>query len=182
MVLYGMSRVPFLDNRALKGNTAVIRLNRMTDYAVVVLGMLNINGRRHGFSPMSASEIASRTGISQPATAKIMKLLAQAGLVEATRGKDGGYALARDGGSISIAEIIEALEGPIALTACVEGASDPCASRHHCFISGNWQKVNAAISGALHDVTLAELVDPDHMFEPLDATPSADNLNVKGVL
>lgn len=158
----------------------MIRLNRMTDYAVVVLSMLALERKRDGVRYMSASEIASRSGISQPATAKIMKLLAQAGLVEALRGKDGGYALIREDHSISMAEIIEALEGPIALTACVEGAADPCASRHRCFISGNWQKVNTAIADALKDVSLAEMVDPHYLFNSLEDNETGENL--KGVL
>lgn len=152
----------------------MIRLNRMTDYAVVVLSLLALekNHARQGQDEvmLSAAEIADRTGISQPATAKIMKLLAQAGLVQAARGKDGGYLLTRSPEQVSIVQIIEAMEGPIALTACVTTATDPCSSRHSCFISGNWEKVNLAIAGALEGVTLAEMIDPQYMFNPAGLT------------
>ena len=143
----------------------MIKLNRMTDYAVVVLSLLAFENQRRGIM-MSATEIASRTGISQPATAKIMKMLAQANLVEASRGKDGGYRLARSPSEVTIAKIIEAMEGPIALTNCVTTSSDPCSSRHSCFISGNWEKVNGAIADALECVTLAEMINPSDMFKP----------------
>ena len=146
----------------------MIRLNRMTDYAVVVLSLLAFEGRRQNTAMMSASEIASRTGITQPATAKIMKLLAHAGFVEAARGKDGGYTLVRAPETLSIVEIIEAMEGPIALTACVEASVDPCASRHSCFIGGHWEKVNSAIADALECVTLADMIDPQQLFIPAE--------------
>ena len=158
----------------------MIRLNRMTDYAVVVLSLLAFEGRRQNTAMMSASEIASRTGITQPATAKIMKLLAHAGFVEAARGKDGGYILVRAPETLSIAEIIEAMEGPIALTACVEASNDPCAARHSCFIGGNWEKVNSAIADALEGVTLAQMIDPQQLFIPADADHLAGH--PKGVL
>ena len=91
-------------------------------------------------------------------------MLAAAGLVSATRGKAGGYGLMRDPSSISVAEIIEALEGPIALTACVETSVDSCAARYSCFLGGNWERVNIAIADALGSVTLADLVNPNHLF------------------
>ena len=145
----------------------MIKLNRMTDYGAVVLSVLACQWRfDHGVS-LSATDVSARCGLSQPSTAKILKMLAGAGLVEATRGKNGGYLLATSPEEISVAAIIEALEGPIALTACVETSTDPCASKQSCFLSGNWEKVNAVIGTALSSMTLADLIDPESYFKPV---------------
>ncbi|MCE2517987.1 MAG: SUF system Fe-S cluster assembly regulator [Alphaproteobacteria bacterium] len=144
----------------------MIKLNRMTDYGAVVLSILAFQWRfEHGVS-LSASDISARSGISQASTAKILKMLAAGGLVEATRGKHGGYVLSSAPELVSVAAIIEALEGPIALTACVETSADPCSSRQSCFLSGHWEKVNTAIGSALSAMTLADLIDPEHYFKP----------------
>lgn len=147
----------------------MLRLNRMTDYAAVVLCLMASN-HRHGMAgSLSTTDIAQRSGLGQPTVAKIMQKLAQGGLVVAHRGKDGGYQLARSPEAIGVAEIIEVMEGPIALTACVETAADPCASRHSCVISGNWERVNTALAAALRGVSLADLTDPETYFRPAEA-------------
>ncbi|XDZ66769.1 SUF system Fe-S cluster assembly regulator [Alphaproteobacteria bacterium LSUCC0684] len=136
----------------------------MTDYAAILLSLLAYEQRHDEDTCLSAADISGRTGLSQPTVAKILKMLAAADLVSATRGKSGGYALMQDPASISVAAIIEALEGPIALTACVETSVDACASRYSCFLGGNWERVNVAIADALASVTLADLVNPDSLF------------------
>ena len=149
----------------------MIRLNRMTDYAAVVLSVM-ASAHHHGEKgSLSTTDISARSGLGQPTVAKIMKQLSQAGLVNATRGKDGGYSLTRAPEAIAVATIIEAMEGPIALTACVETASDPCASRNSCFISGHWERVNTSIADALEAVTLADLTNPEYSFCPHPAVP-----------
>jgi len=153
----------------------VIKLNRMTDYAAILLSLLAYELRHDANSCLSAADISGRTGLAQPTVAKILKMLAAAGLVSATRGKSGGYALMLDPASISIAAIIEALEGPIALTACVETSVDSCASRYSCFLGGNWERVNIAIADALGSVTLADLVNPESLFaQEGDGHPSTE--------
>lgn len=157
----------------------MIKLNRMTDYGAVVLSILAFQWRfDHGVS-LSANDISSRSGISPASTAKILKMLAASGLVEATRGKHGGYLLAASPEHVSVAAIIEALEGPIALTACVETSADPCSSKHSCFLSGHWEKVNATIASALTAMTLADLIDPDHYFKPASTLEGEQDLQPK---
>lgn len=145
----------------------MIKLNRMTDYGAVVLSVLAYQWRyAHGES-LSATDVSSRSGLTQASTAKILKTLSASHLVSATRGKYGGYVLSVAPEEVSVAAIIEAMEGPIALTSCVETASDPCASKQSCFLGGNWEKVNTVIGNALSSMTLADLIDPESCFQPI---------------
>jgi FeS assembly SUF system regulator len=134
----------------------VFKLNRMTDYGVVVIGHLADSGGAVQTTP----EIAEATGLKQPTVAKLLKLLAQGGLVTSHRGARGGYSLARPAGEISVAAAIEALEGPLGLTACVEGSHDDCGHQSLCPMTGRWNKVDAAIRAALESVSLAYMTAP----------------------
>jgi Rrf2 family protein len=96
--------------------------------------------------------------------AKIIKALSAADLVATSRGNKGGCQLAMPATAISIAQVIEAIEGPIALTACVEGADDPCAVQQGCFMSGSWNRINGAIRAALDGVSLSDLFHPSNLF------------------
>jgi FeS assembly SUF system regulator len=121
----------------------MFRLNRLTDYAVVV--MAQMAQRRD--QVRTAPRIAEETGVPLPTVAKILNALTRDTLVVSQRGAAGGYTLSRPAEQITVAEIIQALEGPIALTA-VESL---------CPMRGNWDKVNKAIRGALGEVTLADM-------------------------
>jgi len=132
----------------------MIKLNRMTDYAVVVMAQMAL--RPDG--EMTAAQIARDTGMPAPTVAKLMTALARGGLAASHRGVAGGYRLARPAEEISVAEIITALEGPIALTACVDGAIDNCDVESLCPMRGNWDKVNRAIRRALQELTLADMM------------------------
>ena len=102
--------------------------------------------------------------------AKLLKLLVKGGLVESWRGVNGGYALTRKIDEITAADIIEALEGPVALTACVDGSDADCGVESLCPMRGGWEKVNRAIRAALEEVTLAELSQPvDFLLPPTTA-------------
>ena len=138
----------------------MLRLNRMTDYSIVVLGAL---AHRQDEIVATAS-LAELTGISQPTVAKVAKLLLGAGLVNTQRGANGGYRLAYPAEDISLVRIIESIEGPIAVNDCVDGAQDPCAVTNCCFMSGNWNKVNARVRSALQQMSLADLIDPAQLF------------------
>lgn len=131
----------------------MFRLNRLTDYGVVVLMQMAQAPERL----VSATQLAEESGVPAPTVAKLLNGLARSGLIDSTRGAAGGYRLAAPAGEISIAAIIQALEGPIALTACVEGAHDSCESELICPMRGNWEKVNGAIRQALAGVTLADM-------------------------
>lgn len=131
----------------------MLKMSRLTDYGTNVLAYL----AGAGDAPHSASAVAEHTGLSPATVSKVLKLLARAGLVTAQRGAQGGYSLARAPEKITAAEVIGALEGPVALTECaqVEGS---CELESTCLVGGAWQSINVAIRRALGDITLAELV------------------------
>ncbi len=133
--------------------TAMFKLNRLTDYGVVVLTQMTRNPN----DLRTARQIAQDTGVPLPTVAKLLNALAHERLITSHRGAAGGYTLNRPPEDISVAEIIQALEGPIALTACVDGASGGCDIESLCPMRGNWDKVNKAIHGALSQVTLANM-------------------------
>jgi FeS assembly SUF system regulator len=140
----------------------MLRLNRMTDYAIVILGRMAMEIGH----VRTAASLAEATGVPLPSVSKILKMLAGSSLVVAHRGAKGGYSLDRPAERVTMTEIIQALEGPIALTACVDGAEDSCEVENSCFMRGNWNRVNTAIRTALDAVTLAEMLDPEEMFPP----------------
>ena len=139
----------------------MLRLNKLTDYAVVMLSRMS--GDADGV--FTAANLAQESGVPQPTVAKLMKQLGRAGIVTSQRGANGGYMLNRRAEDVSIAEIVTALEGPISLTACIEGADTSCSVMAMCPMSGNWNKVNRAIKNALDSVTLADMI-PDESFLP----------------
>jgi FeS assembly SUF system regulator len=140
----------------------MLRLSKLTDYAVVVLVRLSEE------SGLQASGgIAGATGVPEPTVAKVLKIMTTAGLVLSQRGARGGYRLARPLATISIAEVIIAIDGPIALTACVEHSAMVCDSSSLCPVKGRWDTVNTAIQDALSAISLADM-RPGHFF-PLPA-------------
>lgn len=132
----------------------MLKLGRMTDYAVVALSRL---AQESPGTVMTAPRLAMFTGLPEPTVAKLLKGLTHHGLVTAQRGAAGGYSLARRPETITMAEVVTALEGPIALIACVEGSEDDCHLRGNCPVQGRWEPVNAALRQALAAVTLADL-------------------------
>jgi len=136
----------------------MLRVTKLTDYATVVLTVL---AARPG-DVLSAAELAEQAGLEAPTVAKLLKPLAQAGLVAAFRGSNGGYRLARDAGAISLVEIVEAMEGPLGMTECSLHAGN-CGIEHSCGVRANWRRINDVVSDALRSVTLAQmLVPPPH--------------------
>jgi len=138
----------------------MFRINRMTDYAVVVLVDM---ARRDGVR--AAQQLSEDTGVPLPTVAKLMKSLCHADLVASTRGAGGGYTLSRAPSDISVAHIIEAVEGPIAINACVDDNTDDCGLQGLCSMHGNWERINQVIRRALRDVSLAEMcIAPPNPF------------------
>ncbi|MDX2223205.1 MAG: SUF system Fe-S cluster assembly regulator [Rhodospirillaceae bacterium] len=131
----------------------MLRVNKLTDYATVVLIDIARAGGRQ-----SSHHIADHTGIPLPTVAKLMKSLSRAGLVASRRGATGGYVLGRDTAAITIADVIEAVEGPIALTACADTSEEHCGIENICPVHGKWNRVNTAVCDALKQVTLADMV------------------------
>ena len=139
----------------------MIKLNKMTDYAVVCLGLLS---RKSGYS-MSASELSKETGLTLYTVQKILKIIAsKSDLICANRGALGGYILNRKSSEISVVEIIEVLEGPITLTACVDNSENFCEASNICFLGGKWNKVNDIIRKTLKDISLDDLLNFGNPF------------------
>ncbi len=132
----------------------MFRMNRLTDYGIVLLTHV----AREGRAGLSARELAAATQIPQPTVGKLLKLLLKEGLLVSQRGREGGYALARDPRQVSLAEVIAALEGPISLTECNLPAT--CEHETGCPTRTNWQLVNRTILDALSRLSLAEMARP----------------------
>ncbi len=138
----------------------MLRLSKLTDYAVVVLVRLS------GSEGVQTSPcIAAAIGIPEPTVAKVLKALAGSGLVASQRGAHGGYRLMRPLGAIPIADVIAAIDGPIALTACVDGGAG-CEAEWICPVRGRWDPVNEAIQQALSAITLADMQAPPRRAVP----------------
>lgn len=133
----------------------MLRMSKLTDYGTVILAeMARMPARR-----FSAQELADRTRVTAPTVAKILKAFTRAGLLDSRRGAHGGYLLARAPEVISAVEIIDAIEGPVALTECAseDGA---CSIELGCSVGHNWQNINLGIRRALEGISLAQLVRP----------------------
>ncbi len=139
----------------------MLRISRLTDYATLILASLAGGGLA------SAAGIALRTRIGLPTVSKLLKQLQHAGLVRSVRGAHGGYQLARPAAGISAADIIDAVEGPVALTECASGAGQ-CGIESTCLVGHGWQRISLAIRSALTEVKLEELLRRDGAFPPPD--------------
>ncbi len=133
----------------------MLRLSKLTDYAVVVLAGLDRAAATDRI--VAVPELALASGLAEPTVAKVLKILGQAGLVEGLRGARGGYRLGRALHDIPLSEVIVAFDGPIALTACVDGAMGGCEAEAMCPVRCRWDPVNRAIRDALAHVTVADL-------------------------
>ncbi|GEQ98723.1 SUF system Fe-S cluster assembly regulator [Iodidimonas gelatinilytica] len=130
----------------------MIRLTNLADYAVVLMGSL---ARRD--SRVNAADLASETGLPVPTVSKILGALSRAGLALSHRGLKGGFSLARPSSEISIADVIEAVDGPIALVHCIENAPGDCDFEPVCSMRTHWQVINAAVRDGLSGVTVADI-------------------------
>lgn len=132
----------------------MIKLSKLTDYAVVLLA--EMAGAQGGL--MTASGLSEKTALPEPTVAKVLKLLNRGNVIASTRGVNGGYKLLRNPDEISIASVVIALEGPVALAACVEGSDECCSYSGGCPIKGKWNPVNDAMRTALESVSLAQMI------------------------
>lgn len=132
-----------------------MRLSNMADYAVVVMGAA---ARHCGGTRTSATALANETGIALPTVQKLVSILSKANLLRSVRGAGGGIQLSRPAAAITLADIVEAVEGPIALTGCVDGQTCHCAIEPDCTVKPHMNVVNMAVRGALADVKLTSLV------------------------
>jgi len=133
-----------------------MRLSSMADYAVLVMAAA---ARHCGGVRVSAMQLAEETGLPAPTVQKLVSRLTAAGLLRSTRGAGGGLKLARPAAAVTLADLVEAVEGPIALTACVEEGRHNCTLEDACTLRPHWPQVNAAMRGALAGVALTSLVE-----------------------
>ena len=131
----------------------MLRVSKLTDYGSVILSYM----ASHPKQTMSATSLAKSVSLPLATVRKLLKMLVNGGLLCSSLGKQGGYQLARSAASISLAEIINVLEGPIALTECSAGKGK-CAIEDHCEIRQNWRSVNRIIQQNLAQVSLQEML------------------------
>ncbi len=141
----------------------MLRLSKLTDYGTVIMAFMARSPER----VYTAREITDQVRVALPTVSKVLKLLAQEGLLVSYRGVNGGYRLARAPREISVARIISALEGPIGFTEC-SLSPGLCNHESWCSIRPNWQWINSAILAALERITLAEMVQPAILTHTLE--------------
>ena len=144
-----------------------MRLSSMADYAVVTMSaaarhcgsaqFVGADGKKR--VRVSAAQLAEETGLPAPTVQKLVSRLTAAGLLRAARGAGGGLKLARPAAAITLADIVEAVEGPIALASCCEVGRHDCAIEADCTVRPHWPLVNRALRGVLADVPLTRLVE-----------------------
>lgn len=131
----------------------MIKLSKMTDYGVVIMSeMARLPDRT-----MTAPDVSLHTGLPVPTAAKILRILAKSPFLTSQRGAHGGYKMSVAPKDISIAEIVRAMEGPVAVTSCVDDNGPECTVESCCPMRGGWEKINRALNTALEEVTLADM-------------------------
>ena len=153
----------------------MLRISRLTDYATVLLAALAEAPAR----VETATALADRTHIALPTVSKLLKQLQHAGLVSSTRGLHGGYQLSRPPAQISAAAILDALEGPLALTDCAAGHGQ-CEIEPTCRVGRFWQRMNLTIRRSLSEVTLAQLAGLESMQSHLPVMEREIKFSARG--
>lgn len=144
----------------------MIKLSRMADYGVILMVQL----ARAPQQVTTATELTEATALPGPTVSKLLKQLSRAGLLDSQRGTNGGYTLSQPVDDISVADIVSALEGPIALTECMTAEGAVCEIEALCPTRTNWRQINNALVEALDRVSLAEMARP--VFETTTIQPA----------
>ena len=131
-----------------------MRLSSLADYAVV---MMSAAARHCGQAQLNAAHLAEETGIPLPTVQKLVSKLSHAGLLRSVRGAGGGFRLARPAAAVTLADVIEAIEGPIAMTSCIDTGKHDCGLEGSCRVQAHWPVVNNAVRGALAGINLTSL-------------------------
>ena len=140
-----------------------MRLSSMADYAVVTLSAA---ARHCGQARVNAHQLAEETGLPLPTVQKLVSKLSAAGLIKSVRGAGGGFKLARPAAAITLADIVEAVEGPIALATCSTHGRNDCTLESACTVRPHWPLVDAALRDALAGVSLVQLARPAASLSP----------------
>ena len=143
-----------------------MKINKLTDYSIVILANLVAKDENAMYT---AKELSEFSGIPLPTVTRILKMLSNEGILESQRGAQGGYELTKNSTDISVAEVIEAMEGPIALTEC--GSDDcGCAFEPSCAVGKPWQKINKAVNDVLQNISLSDMSARDESQNLLKLT------------
>ncbi len=155
----------------------MLRMSKLTDYGLVLLTHM----ARASPAQRSAQELSTASRVPMPTVSKILKELSKAGLVLSQRGRNGGYSLSRPPDQISVAAVVEALEGPVELTECSSGAESGCSLQADCVAKGHWGPISRAIQRTLERLPLtalgppvpplARLASPSHPAARPETTP-----------
>ncbi|KTG17744.1 MULTISPECIES: SUF system Fe-S cluster assembly regulator [unclassified Guyparkeria] len=149
----------------------MLKISRLSDYAIVLLTALAGDPRDEPSAQRAnARALAKRTGINMPTVGKLLKLLNGEGIVQSRQGRSGGYFLARPAAEITLAEIIEAIDGPIAMTDCFRPDHD-CAMQGDCAVRPHWEAINRGVHALLDATTLAEMTQPVSTDTPATQVP-----------
>jgi FeS assembly SUF system regulator len=146
-----------LDIALVHSNLQMIRLGKLTDYGLVLMSQM---ARRPQTELHTARDLAAKSQLPLPTVSKLLKLLLQGGLLQSHRGTKGGYSLIREPRLISVADVITALEGPLALTECNMEVAGLCDLEPSCPIKDNQRLINQVVRGALQKVMLWDLIRP----------------------
>jgi FeS assembly SUF system regulator len=149
----------------------MLRMSKLTDYGLVLLTHMAQDGAP---GIRTAHELAERSHVPLPTVSKILKELSKSGLVASHRGRRGGYSLSRPPEQISVAAVLEALEGPVALTEC-STMTGVCALEAVCVAKGHWGPISRAIQRTLQKLPLSAL-GPRTVSLRLPAAPSTPGL------
>jgi len=146
----------------------MIKLSKLTDYGVAIMAYMSQDPARL----YPATDLSEELGLGKETVSKCLKLLSKADLLKSKRGASGGYVLTRPAAEISVTDVINALEGPIQLTDCIDG-SGPCSLEHTCPTKGRWDKINATIVAALSKVSIQEMVNPEMGSQKIEKRKTA---------
>ncbi|MHC4940511.1 MAG: SUF system Fe-S cluster assembly regulator [Planctomycetota bacterium] len=149
----------------------MLRITRQTDYGIVLMSLFT--GKNES-AILSARDMSKETNLPLPTVSKILKSLTRGGLLESTRGVKGGYSLAKPSNDISVSDIIEAIEGPIALTDCVDQTNRDCLIEESCPCKSNWLRINMAVKAALETIPLEQMTAGCKFVFP-DGTPEGES-------
>lgn len=155
----------------------MLRVSKLSDYATVLLGLLADAPER----VRPATDLAEVARLELPTVSKVLKMLAAAGLVCSQRGVSGGYRLARPAAEISVAQIVEAIDGPIGMTECSVHQGQ-CSHETHCGVRGPWLRISQVVVGALRSMTLADMigtVPPASTSPPLRADTRSERIAIR---
>lgn len=130
----------------------MLRITKITDYGFILLAHM---AKQDKDTLHNAKDLSAAIGIPLPTVSKVLKILTQGSILQSHQGSKGGYSLSKNANEITAAEIIEAVEGPVAITDC--SSSEGC--ERNCAVSPSWQRVNGAVIGALKGLTLADMAE-----------------------